>query len=205
MSRTDKIFLPALSGRKIPVLTLDNKWHQLLQRFEPDKKRTKLEEELNDLLKKQGKANTEIKEYKKLKKKLMDEIVEHADDAASGGNKEAEHKLNENKRFINECNQKIEEYEELLITLPKEIDDVNMKLMLKTMEVCYDTLKQNKVEIDETAKWIAMIRVELKKRLIRKQEQEQMNQDIYTYMHNIFGPDVIDMFDVEYLNQEKEE
>lgn len=205
MSRTDKIFLPALNGRKIPILTLDNKWHQLLQRFGPDKKRDKLEEELNELLKKQGKANTEIKEYKKLKKKLMGEIVEHAEDAASGGNKEAEKKLNDNTRLINECNQKIEEYEEAILTLPGEIDNVNKKLMLKTMEVCYDTLKQNKVEIDETAKWIAMIRVELKKRLIRKQEQEQMNQDIYTYMHNIFGPDVIDMFDVEYLNQESEE
>lgn len=205
MSRTDKIFLPALNGRKIPILTLDNKWHQLLQRFGPDKKRDKLEEELNELLKKQGKANTEIKEYKKLKKKLMGEIVEHAEDAASGGNKEAEKKLNDNTRLINECNQKIEEYEEAILTLPGEIDNVNKKLMLKTMEVCYDTLKRNKVEIDETAKWIAMIRVELKKRLIRKQEQEQMNQDIYTYMHNIFGPDVIDMFDVEYLNQESEE
>lgn len=205
MSRSDKVFLPALDGRKIPILTLDNKWHQLLKRFEPDKKRAKLEEELNDLLKRQGKANTETKEYKKLKKKLMDEIVEHADDAVSGGNKEAENKLNENKRLINECNRKIEEYEEELLTLPSEIDAANKKLMLKTMEVCYDTLKKNRVEIDETSKWIAMIRIELKKRLIRKQEQEQMNQDIYTYMHNIFGPDVINMFDLEYLNQEKEE
>ena len=49
------------------------------------------------------------------------------------------------------------------------------------------------------------VRVELKKRLIRKQEQEQMNQDIYTYMHNVFGPDVIDMFDLEYLNQQNKE
>lgn len=205
MSKSDKVFLAALDGRKIPILTLDNKWHQLLKRFEPDKKRSKLEEELNDLLKRQGRANTETKEYKKLKKKLMDEIVEHADDAVSGGNKEAENKLNENKRLINECNRKIEEYEEELLTLPSEIDAANKKLMLKTMEVCYDTLKKNRVEIDETSKWIAMIRAELKKRLIRKQEQEQMNQDIYTYMHNIFGPDVINMFDLEYLNREKEE
>lgn len=203
MSRTDKVFLPALGGRKIPILTLDNKWHQLLQQFEPDKKRTKLEEELNALLKKQGKANTETKEYKKLKKKLMDEIVRYADDAASGRDKEAENKLNDNKRLINECNQKIEEYEEELLTLPEKIDQVNKKLMLKTMETCYDVLKKNRKEIDETAEWIAMIRVELKKRLIRKQEQEQMNQDIYTYMHDVFGPDVIDMFDVEYLNQER--
>lgn len=46
------------------------------------------------------------------------------------------------------------------------------------------------------------MRTELKERLIRKQEQEQVNQELYTYMHNIFGVDVIDIFDMAYLNKE---
>lgn len=205
MSRTDEVFRPALNGRKIPVLTLDNAWHQLVIRTKPDQEMKKLEAELNSLMKKQGKANTEIKELKKLKSKLMDEIVQLADDATGGRDRNAEKKLEENKKRINECNQKTEEYEDQLIELPREIDRVNKELMLRTMEICYDTLKRNKSEIDETAKWISAVRVELKKRLIRKQEQEQTNQDIYKYMHNVFGPDVIDMFDLEYLNQENKE
>lgn len=205
MSRTDEVFKPALNGRKIPVLTLDNAWHQLVIRTKPDQEMKKLEAELNSLMKKQGKANTEIKELKKLKSKLMDEIVQLADDATGGRDRNAEKKLEENKKRINECNQKTEEYEDQLIELPREIDRVNKELMLRTMEICYDTLKRNKSEIDETAKWISAVRVELKKRLIRKQEQEQTNQDIYKYMHNVFGPDVIDMFDLEYLNQENKE
>ena len=205
MSRTDEVFKPALYGRKIPVLTLDNAWHQLVTRTKPDQELKKLESELNSLMKKQGKANTEIKELKKLKSKLMGEIVQLADDATGGRDRNAEKKLEENKKRINECNQKTEEYEEQLIELPREIDRVNKELMLRTMEICYDTLKRNKSEIDETAKWISAVRVELKKRLIRKQEQEQTNQDIYKYMHNVFGPDVIDMFDLEYLNQENKE
>ena len=118
---------------------------------------------------------------------------------------DAEKKLEENTKLINECNEKTQEYEDQLMELPREIDRVNKELMIKTMEICYDTLKRNKEEIDETSKWISFVRVELKKRLIRKQEQEQMNQDIYTYMHNVFGPDVIDMFDLEYLNQQNKE
>ena len=205
MSRTDEVFKPALYGRKISVLTLDNAWHQLVTRTKPDQELKKLESELNSLMKKQGKANTEIKELKKLKSKLMGEIVQLADDATGGRDRNAEKKLEENKKRINECNQMTEEYEEQLIELPREIDRVNKELMLRTMEICYDTLKRNKSEIDETAKWISAVRVELKKRLIRKQEQEQTNQDIYKYMHNVFGPDVIDMFDLEYLNQENKE
>lgn len=205
MSRTDEVFKPALNGKKIPVLTLDNKWHQLFTKAEPDRELKRLEKELNNLLKKQGKANTEIKDLKKLKNRMMGEIVHLADEATGGKDKNAEKKLEENKKLINECNEKIQEYEDQLIELPREIDRVNKELMIKTMEICYDTLKKNKAEIDETSKWISSVRVELKKRLIRKQEQEQMNQDIYTYMHNVFGPDVIDMFDLEYLNQQNKE
>ena len=205
MSRTDEVFKPALNGRKIPVLTLDNKWHQLFTKAEPDRELKRLENELNTLLKKQGKANTEIKELKKLKNRLMGEIVHLADEATGGKDKNAEKKLEENTKLINECNEKTQEYEDQLMELPREIDSVNKELMIKTMEICYDTLKRNKEEIDETSKWISFVRVELKKRLIRKQEQEQMNQDIYTYMHNVFGPDVIDMFDLEYLNQQNKE
>ena len=205
MSRTDEVFKPALNGRKIPVLTLDNKWHQLFTKAEPDRELKRLENELNTLLKKQRKANTEIKELKKLKNRLMGEIVHLADEATGGKDKNAEKKLEENTKLINECNEKTQEYEDQLMELPREIDRVNKELMIKTMEICYDTLKRNKEEIDETSKWISFVRVELKKRLIRKQEQEQMNQDIYTYMHNVFGPDVIDMFDLEYLNQQNKE
>lgn len=205
MSRTDEVFKPALNGRKIPVLTLDNKWHQLFTKAEPDRELKRLENELNTLLKKQGKANTEIKELKKLKNRLMGEIVHLADEATGGKDKNAEKKLEENTKLINECNEKTQEYEDQLMELPREIDRVNKELMIKTMEICYDTLKKNKEEIDETSKWISSVRVELKKRLIRKQEQEQTNQDIYTYMHNVFGPDVIDMFDLEYLNQQNKE
>lgn len=203
MSKSDEKFKAALEGKKIPILILDNKWHQLFTKTEPDKQLLKLQEELNELMKRQGKAGTEIKKIKALKKKLMDEIVEKADEASSGRDKKAESKIEENKRLINECNEKLEEYEDELIELPRRIDSVNKRLMLKTMDVCYDTLKRNKAEIDDTSKWITAVRIELKKRLIRKQEQELLNQELYTYMHNIFGADVIDVFDMEYLNKEE--
>ena len=82
MSRKDEIYKPALAGKKIPILTLDNKWHKLFTQKKPDKKLRRLEEELNELLKKQGKLTSEIKDIKKLKKKLLDGIVANAEGAA---------------------------------------------------------------------------------------------------------------------------
>lgn len=204
MSRTDDIYKPALSGKKIPILTLDNKWHQLFTQMEADKTVKYLEEELNELLKRQGKANTGLKDVKKLKKKLMQGIVENAEEASQKNDEKAQKKAKESSRLISECNEKIEEYEDELIELPREIDRVNRELMLATMEVCYDRMKQNEEEIEKTAKWVAQIRVELKKRLIRKQEKEWMNQELYAYMHDIFGADVIDIFDLQYQEEDKE-
>lgn len=200
MSRKDEIYSPALKEKKIPILTLDNKWHRLFTQTNPNKTILRLEEELNDLLKKQGKATTESKDIKRLKKKLMQEIVENAEGTAEGNNQKALKKMEDNKRLINECNERLTMYEDQLIELPGEIDWVNRELMLQTMDICYDTLKTNETEIEETAKWVAAIRVELKKRLIRKQEMEQMNQELYSYMHDIFGAEVIEIFDMKYGN-----
>lgn len=202
MSRTEDVFKPALTDRKIPVLTLDNKWHQLFTQMKPNKRIKRLEEKMNELLKKQGKANTEVKEIKKLKKRLLQEIMDNAEEAAVENNPKAQRKAEENRRLVRECNEKIEGYEDEILALPKEIDRVNYELMLATMEVCYEQLKSNEREIEEITKWVAQIRTELKEKLVYKQEIESINQGLYSYMHDIFGADVINLFDMKYQVKE---
>lgn len=192
----DKIdaFEKVLLGKNIPVLTLDNKWHRLFDFMEPDKTIKKLEEELNELLKKQGRLNQQLKEIKKVKKKLMDGIVDdmHKDDSFS------EKKREESKRLIEECNEKMEEYEDELLGMPREIQQVNHQLMVHTMELCYQVLKENETTIIEIAEWINRIRVELKKNVVRKQQKEMANQGMYAFMHDLLGAQVIDVFDMKY-------
>ena len=67
-----ELFEQALKGKRIPILTLDNKWYQLL-RGEAGEDVAQLEGELNALLKQQGRLNNEVKEIKRLKKRLMEE------------------------------------------------------------------------------------------------------------------------------------
>ena len=70
--------------------------------------------------------------------------------------------------------------------------------MLLTMEICYDRLKENEQRIEEDARWVSEVREELKRRLVRKQEMEQANQELYSYLHDIFGAEVIELFDLKY-------
>ena len=197
-NRTDDVFIPALKDKKIPILTLDNTWHRLFTQTDPSPEITKLEEELNDLLKKQGKLNSETKEIRSLKKRLMDEIVELMNELGEHENKKLQKKLEENKRLIEECNEKLQNYGDDLYDLPKQINDVNFKLMLETMEICYEQIQDNNEEIAEISKWVDEVRVELKKKIVQKQQKLQRNQNFYTYMHSIFGADVIDIFDMKY-------
>jgi len=198
MSRKEEVFIPALENKKIPLLTLDNTWHRLFTQTEPSDEITALEEELNDLLKKQGKLNTDIKDIRALKKRLMDEIMEQMNEMGSNISKKAEKKLNDNKRLIEECNDKLKEYEGDVYDIPKKINEVNYKLMLETMEICYEQIQENNDEIESISKWVDEMRIELKKKVVQKQQKLKKNQNFYTYMHNIFGAEVINIFDMKY-------
>ncbi|MGN1150898.1 MAG: hypothetical protein ACI4SN_01920 [Lachnospiraceae bacterium] len=203
MSRTEEVFQPALIGKKIPILVLDNKWHKLFTQAEYSSEIKGMEKEMNNLLKRQGKVNTESKEIKKLKKKLMDEIVVLADEMGQHPTKKQEKDMADHKRLINDCNEKLEAYEEEMVELPRQINQLNNKMMLMTMEVCYKRIQQNTTELEAIEEWIGNIRRELKKKVIRKQEKEAMNRQLYSYMHDIFGADVIELFDMKYNPEEK--
>ena len=118
-------------------------------------------------------------------------------------------KMEENKRLIEESNEKMDLYHDELMELPGQIEEVNLKLMIATMQVCYKKIKQNTQDIEEINKWIQDFRIQLKRKVLQKQQKEIWNDELYSYMHDIFGPDVIEMFDLKYnpgnvLNKEKD-
>ena len=195
-----EVFSKALEGKRVPVLTLDSKWYRLLD--ELGRKAVREDENrLNELLRVQGKINFQIKDLKKVKKKLMDEIVPMVDEAEL--RPELEQQIAKNKELIEQCNQKMDDLKDSLLDYPAEIQRVNHELMLETMAYCYESIQENTTGIEEIEKWVTDIRIELKKRLIRKQEMEQKNHEIYSYMQDIFGAEVLDLFDMTYNPQEK--
>ncbi len=189
-------FKEAVLGKKIPVITLDNRWHQLFTQHNCPSSIKTLEGEVNNLLKRQGKLTVETKEIRKIKSKLMDEIVQLRDKAIDGDAKNNQ-QLEEKKRLIAECNEKSELYQDELLELPKKLDVANRKLMVATMENCYDMLKTNSENIQEIDQWVVSVRVDLKKKLIAKQKMEVFNRELYNYMHDIFGAEIVDVFDMK--------
>lgn len=182
-----------LSRMKIPILTLDERYNVVM----PDKDKTpairKLEARLNNLLKKQGKVTNNIKDVKKIKSRLLQEVVDNMED--DGDENARQKKMDKTQKLIQEAKDKLAELENMELELPGEIQKANQELLMEFVQVCYARLHSNKDDIELLNKWISETRVELKKKLVIKQEKEMKNSNIYTYMHDLLGPELIQMFD----------
>lgn len=197
-------FKEALKGKKIPVLVLEQKWHRLFAVHGKNEEVRTYERELNELLARQGGVNTEIKELKKLKATLMQNIVRNMENSSdSDADVLSVKKQEENSRLIAEVNEKLALLEDEALDIPNLIKEKNSELMLATMDYCYETLRINQSSITEISEWIDQIRVELKKNIIQKQNCEINNKEMYAYMHDIFGAQVIDIFDIAYEEEEE--
>ncbi|MCR4693865.1 MAG: hypothetical protein K5773_00895 [Pseudobutyrivibrio sp.] len=186
-------FSKALASIKVPMLILDQKWHRLFALGgKPDDVKA-LETKENELLKREAELKQELKDLKKVKESLMSSVMENMEGTSDLVSK----KLDDDKRLLEECKERIASAEDELMGIPKEADETNRQLMLATMDFCYDKLRTNSNEADEITNWIKEIRVKLKKNVIRKKNREINNKEIYSYMHDVFGMEVLNIFDMQ--------
>ncbi len=190
-----------IHNRKIPLLVLDQKWHHLFSQDSKPKEVVKLEQKLNKQLAGQGRLNQEMKELKTLKTRLMKNIVVNMDEIGTYGQESK--KLQEDRRLITEINEKMEEKETELRNLQDEMEKDNALLMVQTMEFCYRIMSSNETERERLASWIEGMREELKRKIVRKETIDEKNREIYTYLHDIFGAQVLEAFDLKYKDEYK--
>lgn len=191
-------FETVVKNKKLPILTLDARWYELFPDDMKSPRIKELEQELNNLLKEQGKTVNDIKDMKRLKNNLIKDIVVNMDIGTDILGKEKEKRLDKNKQYINDLNEKINNAMDELSDLPYRIKEVNEELMVDSMKICYEQLNSNKKEIAGIAEWIGQIREELKIKILSKQDMETKNNLIYTYMHDILGVENMEAFDKEY-------
>ena len=167
-----------LRRNKAPILTLDEHWHRLFTEEDKTDRLKRLEMEVNNLLKKQGKANTDLQDVKKVKARLMQNIMENMEDLSGEVERAREKRLSKSQKLIREANDKIAQLEYDVEELPNKLTDANRELLEESIQLCYKRINRNKEEIDEMADWIQQIRLELKRKLVRKQEMEEESTQI---------------------------
>lgn len=170
----------------IPILTLDERWYRLVNSKIKTDEIIYWEKQVNELLKKQGRINNDIKDIKKLKKQLINDVVENMEE--DDDSKAKQKLMNQNQRLIQESKDKISTLEDELMELPRELARANERLLTETLKVCYDKINSNS-DIQVLAKWIDATRVKLKKNILIKQDKETINENMYSLIHDIIGPE----------------
>ena len=189
----DKIF----KGKKIPILTLDERWHEIFPDYDKPAHLREIETRLYELIKQQGKMATDMKDMKNLKTKLMQEIIAHMDVSDTEAGKLKAKKLDRNQKLIKELSEKMNKAEDELIKLPYQIKAVNEQLIIESAKVCYERLDRNNEKTAEISRWVAKVRDELKDKILEKQDMELKSTAIYSYMHDMLGPELLQDLDEE--------
>lgn len=191
-------FSNLLSSKRIPIVVLDERWHKLFEKEPKSSKIIELEKKLNDLLKQQGRLVTEGKSLKSAKNQLMDGIVANMNVDLSPAGKLNGKKLQKSQKLIQEINGKLKETDNDLAEIPYRIREANSKLVVEGINQCYQKLEVNADERNELDLKMNAMREELKHMIVRKQDLEEENANIYTYMHDVLGSEIMETLDQKY-------
>lgn len=178
--------------KELPILTLDQRWYQLMPEHKKTDEVRYWERRVNELLKKQGRVLENIKDVENLKGILMDGIVQNMDETDEQKHKK---RMTQSRRLIFEAKDKLDELRGKAEDVPTQLQRANQKLMIETVKACYNTINENEKDLDALDDWIEKTRVLLKKNLLIRQDKQDMNDGIYSGMHSLFGSELMTKMD----------
>ena len=188
-----EVLKESLKGIRVPILTIDERWYNLIPDSEKSDEIRFLEKKVNECLKRQGQINNDIKEVKKIKAQLIQDVVDNMESDDNDPKKRK--KMEQNQRLIQESKEKIAQLEDEALDAPRFLKEANLELLAATVAYCYDKLNSNRKDIAVLDKWINETRIKLKKNLLVKQDKESKNEKMYGYMHDMLGHEIMSSLD----------
>jgi hypothetical protein len=195
IEKNEDINLDHMKKTRVPLLILDKNWHYMFPPGKKTERMLELEAKLNELLKEQGKLTNNEKEYKKFKKDCMSNIMEQMEAAYDNDDDKAKADMSKSQRYIEEVNEKLEEIEDRLYSLPREMKQANDELLKESVNLSYTEMRKNKQRVIELDKEILELREALKDRISEKTTKQEMVERTYLFLHNMVGVEVINKLD----------
>lgn len=180
------------------ILVLDQKWHELFKGSKPMRIQG-IEKRLKGLLKEQGTLNTELKDYRGLKQKMMDDIVQGMGGLNDSSDKKALKAMEKNKKYIEQINAKLKHHEERIAVLPDKITETNKELVNATMKHFYHTMMDRRKRAEKLELEVIRLKEEIKEAIIVRDEAKEHHQQLYGYIHDVVGPGIIEQYDRYYV------
>lgn len=183
-----------IRNKKLPIVLLDPLWHTAKDHIQ-SKTIDRAEKELQELLKEQGRLNTDYKEYTVIKQNFLKEILVVSNKAQEGNDPAALEELNKLHQTTLGANQKLEDIEKRLDEIEREIDDKNKEIISEMIAVGYSYIENYKSQNERLEAEIAALREEMLRKTNKKKEGDVFLKEIYNYLHSIVGREQIEIMD----------
>lgn len=184
-------------NKKIPIVTLDERFINLFPEEKMSGVQRRLRDELVELMKDQSRVLDDIKGLKRYKSQLMQEIVENMEVDHTPLGKLKERKLAKNQKLIEDINHKLLIAEDNLEKLPGEIAAKNEELMVESLQRCYSNVYEKNLRKKALADEIKDMEVKLRNLKKQKLEIEKDYRGTYTYLYDMLGTEMMRKIDEE--------
>lgn len=186
-------FLKRFKGIDVPILILDERWHQIF----PNQKKTQvikeLETKLRESFKRQAKLSEELENAENAKQQLMKRILDNMR-LAQVSEEEAK-KQDKSQQLIKELNVEIAELEAEYQEMPERIRSLNEALLIESMRICYRRMRANREKLAAQNALVEEAKELLRQRIQVKKDLQKQNEQMYLYMHRLFGRRILEKFD----------
>ncbi len=183
-----------LKSKKLPIVLLDPLWLSAKEHIK-SKTMEKEEKELQELLKEQGRLNTDFKEYTAVKQNFLKEILVVSGRVQEGNDSAALDELNKLHQSTLGANKRLEEIEARLEEIDEEINKKNKAIISEMIAVGYSYIENYKVQNEKLENEIVQLREEMLKKTNKKKESDASLKEIYNYLHSIVGREHIEILD----------
>lgn len=191
--RKEEQFLDRFRGVDVPILILDERWHHIFPDNNKSVQVRELEVALREMFKRQARISEELEKAENTKQKLMKRIINNMR-VAQVSEEEAK-KQDKSQQVIKEINAEIAQLEAEYEGMPQRIKALNEQLLIESMRVCYRIMEANKVQLDKQKMLVEEAQQLLMERTLVKQNLEKENHQMYTFMHRMFGRNILELFD----------
>ncbi|ABX41287.1 hypothetical protein [Lachnoclostridium phytofermentans] len=184
-------------NRKIPIVTLDERFINLFPEEKMSGVQRRLRDELVELMKDQSRVLDDIKGLKRYKSQLMQEIMDNMEVDHTPIGRLKERKLAKNQKLIEDINQKLLIAEDSLEKLPGEIAAKNEELMVESLQSCYGNIFEKNLRKKSLEDEIRETEVKLRNLKKQKLEIEKDYRGTYTYLYDMLGTEMMRKIDEE--------
>jgi chromosome segregation ATPase len=112
---------------------------------------------------------------------------------------EARNEMRDCENEINKANKRTAEIEAELGIIPSQLEEINIELLEKVVYLVYFKIRSNQLRVKELEGLIEDTRQKLKEYIEEKETLSEDDTDIYSYFHDLLGPEELEKLDKEFF------